>query len=228
MMFFGVFINTLAIFTGSIIGLFVNKGIPLHIEKALMKALALSAIYIGITGLSSGENTIVIILSMVIGVTLGELIKLDKKINQIGDKLEKRFPGKNDSDSLSKGFVVGSLIMAVGAMSIVGPLESGLSGTHTILLTKSVMDGLTSLILASSMGIGVLFSGVLVFLYQGAITLFASGLDTILTDSMINDINAIGSLLILALGLNILEVTKIKVMNFVPAIVIPILFFLFY
>ncbi|MGO1476181.1 DUF554 family protein, partial [Alkalibacterium gilvum] len=101
-------------------------------------------------------------------------------------------------------------------------------GTHTILLTKSVMDGLTSLILASSMGIGVLFSGVLVFLYQGAITLFASGLDTILTDSMINDINAVGSLLILALGLNILEVTKIKVMNFVPAIVLPVLFFLFY
>ncbi|SFC59188.1 hypothetical protein SAMN04488102_1129 [Alkalibacterium subtropicum] len=227
-MFFGVIINTLAIFTGSIIGLFVNKGIPMHIEKALMKALALSALYIGITGLSSGENTIYIILSMVIGVTIGEIIDLDKKINQMGDRLESRFPGKNGSASISKGFVMSSLIMAVGAMSIVGPLESGLTGTHTILLTKSVMDGLTSIILASSMGIGVLFSGVIVFVYQGVITLFASGLDSILTDPMINDINAVGSLIILALGLNILEITRIKVMNFVPAIFIPILFFLFY
>lgn len=227
-MFFGVIINTLAIFAGSIIGLFVNKGIPVHIEKALMKALALSAIYIGVTGLSTGENTIYIILSMVIGVTIGELIDLDKRITQMGNKLESRFPGKNGSASVSKGFVLSSLIMAVGAMSIVGPLESGLTGTHTILLTKSVMDGLTSIILASSMGIGVFFSGILVFIYQGAITLFASGLDSILTDPMINDINAIGSLIILALGFNLLEATKIKVMNFVPAIFIPLLFFLFY
>ena len=121
-----------------------------------------------------------------------------------------------------------SLIMAVGAMSIVGPLESGLTGNHTILLTKALMDGITSIILASSLGIGVIFSGVLVFLYQGAITLFASALDIILTDAMINDINAVGSILILALGLNILEVTKLKVMNFVPAIAIPLFFFLFY
>lgn len=227
-MFFGVIINTLAIFAGSIIGLFVNKGIPLHIEKALMKALALSALYIGITGLSTGENTIFIILSMVIGVTIGELINLDKKINQMGDRLERRFPGQNGAASVSKGFVMSSLIMAVGAMSIVGPLESGLTGTHTILLTKSVMDGLTSIILASSMGFGVIFSGVVVFLYQGLITLFASGLDSILIDPMINDMNAVGSLLILALGLNMLEISRIRVMNFVPAIFIPILFFLFY
>jgi len=227
-MFFGVIINTLAIFAGSVIGLFVNKGIPLHIEKALMKALALSALYIGITGLSTGENTIFIILSMVIGVTIGELINLDKKINQMGDRLEKRFPGQNGAASVSKGFVMSSLIMAVGAMSIVGPLESGLTGTHTILLTKSVMDGLTSIILASSMGFGVIFSGVVVFLYQGLITLFASGLDSILIDPMINDMNAVGSLLILVLGLNMLEISRIRVMNFVPAIFIPILFFLFY
>ncbi|OJF97215.1 DUF554 domain-containing protein [Alkalibacterium sp. 20] len=227
-MFFGVIINTVAIFVGSIIGLFVNKGIPVHIENALMKALALCAIYIGVTGLSTGENTIYIILSMVIGVTIGEIINLDKKIIHMGNMLESRFPAKNGSASLSKGFVMSSLIMAVGAMSIVGPLESGLVGTHTILLTKSVMDGLTSLILASSMGIGVFFSGFLVFIYQGAIALFASRLDAILTDPMINDINAIGSLLILALGFNLLEATKIKVMNFVPAIFIPILFFMFY
>lgn len=227
-MFLGVIINALAIFIGGTIGLFVNKGIPLKIEKALMKALALSAIYIGITGMMTGENTIYIILSLVIGAAIGEIIDLDKRIHQMGTSLEHRFPAKNGSAPISKGFVMGSLIMAVGAMSIVGPLESGLTGNHTILLTKALMDGITSIILASSLGIGVIFSGVLVFLYQGAITLFASGLDVILTDVMINDINAVGSILILALGLNILEVAKLKVMNFVPAIAIPLLFFLFY
>lgn len=227
-MFFGVIINTLAIVLGGTIGLFVNKGIPLRIEKALMRALALSAVYIGITGMMSGENTIYIILSLVIGAAVGEVIDLDNKIHQLGTSLEYRFPSKNGSASISKGFVMASLIMAVGAMSIVGPLESGLTGNHTILLTKALMDGITSIILASSLGIGVIFSGVLVFLYQGAITLFASALDIILTDAMINDINAVGSILILALGLNILEVTKLKVMNFVPAIAIPLFFFLFY
>lgn len=227
-MFFGVIINTLAIFAGGTIGLFVNKGIPLRIEKALMKALAMSAIYIGITGMMTGENTIYIILSLVIGAAVGEWIDLDKRIHQMGAALEYRFPPTNGSASISKGFVMASLIMAVGAMSIVGPLESGLTGNHTVLLTKALMDGITSIILASSLGVGVIFSGGLVFLYQGAITLFASSLDVLLTDVMINDINAIGSILILALGLNILEVAKIKVMNFVPAIAIPLLFFLFY
>lgn len=227
-MFYGNFINTLAIFIGGTIGLFINKGIPTRIEQTLMKALALSAIFIGITGMMSGENTLFIILSMVIGSVLGEWVDLDKRINHIGVSLEKRFPTKKEGSSLSKGFMMGSLIMAVGAMAILGPLESGLTGIHTLLLTKAVMDGITSFVLASSLGVGVLFSGVLVFLYQGVITLFASGLDLLLTDSMINDINAIGSLLILALGLNMLEVTELKVMNFVPAVFVPLLFFYFY
>lgn len=227
-MFFGVIVNTLAIFAGGTIGLFVNKGIPLKIEKALMMALAMGALYVGITGMMSGEHTIIIILSLVIGAAIGEWIDLDHKIHQLGAALEHRFPPTNGSASISKGFVMASLIMAVGAMSIVGPLESGLTGNHTVLFTKAVVDGITSIILASSLGIGVIFSGVLIFFYQGAITLFASFLDVILTDVMINDINAIGSILILALGLNIMEVTKIKVMNFVPAIALPLLFFLLY
>lgn len=227
-MFFGVIINTVAIIVGSTIGLIVNKGIPARYEKALMKALALSAIYIGITGMFTGENTLYIILSMVIGVSIGEWIDLDKMIHNLGVSLDAKFPSKKDSVSISKGFVMGSLIMAVGAMSIVGPLESGLTGEHTILLTKSLMDGITSFILASSLGLGVLFSGFLVFAYQGSITFLASYLDILLTNAMINDINAIGSILILALGLNMLEVSNLKVMNFVPAIFIPLLFFAFY
>lgn len=227
-MYFGVIINTLAIFAGGTIGLLVNKGLSIKIEKALMRALALGAIYVGVTGMMSGEHTIYIILSLVIGAAIGELIDLDRKIHNLGTTIEQRFPTKEGTSSISKGFVTASLIMAVGAMSIVGPLESGLSGNHTVLLTKAVIDGITSIILASSLGAGVILSGVLVFLYQGAITFFAGSLDQILTDTMINDINAIGSILILVLGLNILEVTKLKVMNFVPAIAVPLLFFFFY
>lgn len=227
-MFLGVIVNALAILTGGTIGLVVNKGIPVKIEEAIMKALALSAIYIGVTGLYSGGNTIVIILSMVIGTAVGEWIDLDDNIIRLGNALESRYPSKKEGASLSKGFVMGSLIMAVGAMSIVGSLESGLSGNHEILFTKAVMDGITSIILASSLGVGVIFSGILVFIYQGAITLFAGGLDLILTDVMIQDMNAIGSLLIVALGLHMLDAAKIKVMNFVPALFIPILFFFLY
>ncbi|WP_035618437.1 DUF554 domain-containing protein [Lacticigenium naphthae] len=224
----GVIVNTIAIFVGGTIGLFINKGLPKKLEKALMQALALSAMYIGMTGLFSGQNTLSIILSLVLGTIIGEIIDLDAKILHLGQKLEEKFPSKDKDVSFSKGFVMASLILAVGALSIVGSLQSGLTGDHSILYTKAVMDGVTSLVLASSLGKGVLFSGFLVFAYQGSITLFAGVLDSILTDPMIQDINAIGSILIFALGLNILGVTNLKIMNFVPAVFVPVLFWFMY
>lgn len=227
-MFTGVIIDTLAIFLGGTIGLFIHKGIPKHIEAAIMKALALSAIYIGITGMMSGENVIFIILALVMGVIVGERIHLDDKVNQLAKNLATKLPFKNKSSTFSEGFITGTLMMCVGALSIVGPIESGLTGNHTILYTNAVMDGFTSIILASSLGIGVIFSGGVVFIYEAAIVVFAGGLNTLLTDPMINDINAIGSILILAIGLNMLDLTDIKVMNYVPALFIPILLFFLY
>lgn len=227
-MFTGVIIDTLAIFLGSTIGLFINKGISKKVEDAIMKALALSAIFIGITGMMSGENTIFVILALVLGVIIGEFMNLDKNVHRLTHFLASKLPNQAHDSTFSEGFITGTLMMCVGALSIVGPIESGLTGNHTILYTNAVMDGFTSLILASSLGIGVLFSGFLVFAYEATIVVFAGGLNTLLTDVMINDISAIGSILVLVIGLNMLNLTDIKVMNFVPAIFIPILFFFLY
>jgi hypothetical protein len=227
-MFLGVIVDTLAIFLGGAVGLFIKKGVPERIQEAIMKALALSAIYIGITGMMSGENTIFIIAAMVLGVILGEIIQLDDKITSLTKTIAHKLPMKNKSSTFTEGFVTGSLVMGVGALSIIGPMESGLTGNHTILYTNAVMDGVSSIILSSSLGIGVIFSGFLVFIYEAAIVIFAGSLNTLLTTPMINDINAIGSLLLLAIGLNLLDLTEIKVMNFVPALFIPMLFFFLY
>ncbi len=227
-MFTGVIADTLAIFLGGAIGLFIHKGIPEKVEQAIMKALALSAIYIGITGMTSGENTIFIILSLVIGVVIGEFIQLDGNVNRLTHFLASKVPTQDKDSTFSEGFITGTLMMCVGALSIVGPIESGLTGNHTILFTNAVMDGFTSIILASSLGVGVLFSGFLVFIYEAAIVIFSGSLNALLTTPMIDDINAIGSILVLAIGLNMLRLTDIKVMNFVPALFIPMVVFFLY
>jgi hypothetical protein len=227
-MFTGVIVDTLAIFIGGAIGLFIHKGIPEKVEQAIMKALALSAIYIGITGMTSGENTIFIILSLVIGVVIGEFIQLDGNVNRLTHFLASKVPSQDKDSTFSEGFITGTLMMCVGALSIVGPIESGLTGNHTILFTNAVMDGFTSIILASSLGVGVLFSGFLVFIYEAAIVIFSGSLNALLTTPMIDDINAIGSVLVLAIGLNMLRLTDIKVMNFVPALFIPMIVFFLY
>src|SRR5699024_3345093 len=152
-----------------------------------------SAIYIGITGMTSGENTIFIILSLVIGVVIGEFIQLDGNVNRLTHFLASKVPSQDKDSTFSEGFITGTLMMCVGALSIVGPIESGLTGNHTILFTNAVMDGFTSIILASSLGVGVLFSGFLVFIYEAAIVIFSGSLNALLTTPMIDDINAIGS-----------------------------------
>lgn len=227
-MFFGVIVDTLAIFLGGTIGLMIQKGIPKKIEETIMKAIGLSALFIGITGMFSSENTIFIILSMVIGSVIGEALNLDENIQRLANSLTAKFQTDQSSTTLAVGFVTGALMMSVGPLSIIGPIESGLTGDHTILYTNAVMDGITSLVLASSLGLGVIFSGVVVFIYEASIVLFASGLNTFLTDAMIFDMSAIGAILIFVLGLNILKITDIKVMNFIPALFIPIALFFLY
>ncbi len=227
-MFFGVIVDTLAIFLGGAIGLLIQKGIPKRIEETIMKAIALSAIFIGITGMFSVENTIFIILSMVLGGIIGELLNLDKNVNHLANSFAAKLQTDQNSSKLAVGFVTGALMMTVGPLSIIGPMESGLTGDHTILYTNAVMDGITSIVLASSLGLGVLLSGFVVFIYEALIVLFASGLNAFLTEAMILDMSAVGSILIFVLGLNILEITEIKVMNFIPALFIPIALFFLY
>lgn len=219
----GTLVNTAAILLGSAAGLLLGKFIPERLSRAVNQGIALCVLYIGIDGMLAGENTLVAILSMVLGAVIGEGLRLDDRVQALGSWVERRFGGKRANASLSEGFISASLLFCVGAMAIMGALDSGLTGDHSTLYAKSVLDGVTSVVYASSLGVGVALSAVAVFLYQGLLALSASFVAPYLTSAVILEMKCVGSILILALSLNILGLTKIKVMNYVPAVFLPIL-----
>lgn len=224
MVLLGSLVNSAAIILGGSIGLALKKGLSDRIASAVMNALALCVLYIGVSGMLKGENILITILSMVFGTLVGEWIDLDKKINQLGDEIESRVSSENKEHSVSNGFVTASLLFCVGAMAIVGALRSGLTGNHDTLFAKSLIDGIAAIVMASSLGIGVLLSAGLILVYEGGITLFANVLAPLLTDSVINEMTCVGSLLIVGLALNMLKLTNLKIMNYAPAVFFPILF----
>lgn len=229
---FGVIVNSLAIFFGGLLGLIINKGIPKRLDKSIMDGLALVVIYMGISGALKGDNPLYVIISMTIGIIIGELIDIDNLLNKLGSYLNEKFSKKNISDSseenkISKGFVSSSLLFCVGAMAVVGSIQSGLSNDNSVLLAKSVLDGVSSIFFAASMGVGVLLSSIAVFLYEGIITIGASGLSNILSTSVITYMTCVGSLLIMAMGLNMIKACDIKVANMLPAMFIPIIMGIF-
>lgn len=218
-----VIINTLTVLIGSTIGLLLKKGIPTRITDTLMKGIGLCALYIGWSGTMKGQNTLVLILSMAIGVVIGEGLDLDERLNRFATGIENRFKKGDGKVSLAEGFVTASLLFCVGAMTIVGSLQAGLSGDYEMLYTKSVLDLISSMVFASSLGIGVMLAAIFVLLFQGGIVLLAQFVAPFLTDAVIAEMVCSGSLLIFALGLNIVGITKLKVLNFLPAIFLPIL-----
>ena len=213
----GVIVNTIAAIVGSSIGLLCKKGIPKRFSDAIMTGIALCTLYIGISGALKGENTIVLILSMVLGAIVGTRLDIDGHLNRIGGYVEKRYGGKGEKTGIAQAFVTASLLFCVGAMTIVGSLTAGLTGDNEMLFTKSVLDLISSSMLSVSLGIGVLFSAAFVFVLQGAIVLLAGFLEPVLTPAAINEIICSGSLLIIGLGLNMLGITKIKVADYLPA-----------
>ena len=224
MVLLGSLVNSAAIILGGSIGLALKKGLSDRIASAVMNALALCVLYIGVSGMLKGENILITILSMVFGTLVGEWIDLDKKINQLGDEIESRVSSENKEHSVSNGFVTASLLFCVGAMAIVGALQSGLTGNHDTLFAKSLIDGIAAIVMASSLGIGVLLSAGLILVYEGGITLFANVLAPLLTDSVINEMTCVGSLLIVDLALNVLKLQNLTIMNYAPAVFFPILF----
>ena len=219
----GTIVNALGILAGCAVGLLLGKLIPERLADAVTRGVALCVFCIGVSGMLSGENTLVMIISMVLGTIAGELLRLDDRLNALGDKVERQFAKRGVKGRISEGFVTASLLFCVGAMAIVGSLESGLSGNHATIYAKSALDAVSSVIYSSTMGFGVALSAIPVLLYQGAITLCASLLSPVLTDFVIAEMKAVGSRLIVALSFNMLGFTKIKVMNSVPAIFFPIL-----
>ena len=212
----GVLVNTVTVLLGSLIGLLFRKGIPEKIEKAVMTAIALCTLYIGIDGALAGENVLVLIFSMVLGTALGALLDLDGGITRLGNFVERRFR-KEEGVSVAEGFITASLLFCVGAMTIVGSLNAGLRGDNSMLFTKSLLDLCSSMMLAASLGVGVLCSAAFVFLFQGALVLLSQVLAPLLSEAAIAEITCAGSLMIVALGLNLLGLSKIKVANLLPA-----------
>jgi len=228
----GTIVNSLAIIGGCLIGLIVKGRLTEKISSTIMNGLSLCVLYIGISGALKGNDTLQMIICIAIGALVGEIIDIDKRLNNLGDMIERKINSKkknqsNGKVSISEGFVTSSLLFCVGAMAVVGSLESGLKGNYTTLFAKSILDGVASIIFASSLGIGVMLSSIAVFIYQGSITLLAGGLSTVLTEAVISNMSAVGSLIIVGLGLNMLGVSKIKVANLLPAIFLPIIFELF-
>lgn len=220
----GTAVNTATVILGTTLGLLMKKGIPERISDTIFKGLALVTIFIGISGSLVGENTLLAVIVMVLGALIGELANLDKHIDSLGKRLENKFDKSNDKSTFAQGFTSSCLLFCVGAMTIVGCLQAGLKGDNTVLFTKSTMDFVSSFIFASTMGAGVLFSAGFVLVYQGLLTLLAGVLSPVLTTAVINEMSCVGYIIIIGLGLNMLGVTKLKIMNFVPAIFLPILF----
>ncbi len=218
----GTIVNTVAIIAGSLIGLFFKGSIPEKYSKTIMHAIGLAVILIGLKTALKTDDILIIIISLAIGSVIGELLRIEDRLERLGKWLGHLVSG--DNEGIAKGFVTASLIYCVGAMAIVGSLESGLSGNHQTLFAKSLLDGIGSILFASTLGIGVLFSAVSVFLYQGAITLAASTLKPFLIPGVVVQMSAVGGLLILAIGINLLEIKKLKIGNMLPAIFIPLIY----
>ncbi|MBN1468878.1 MAG: DUF554 domain-containing protein [Fusobacteriaceae bacterium] len=218
----GTITNVCCISLGSIIGSRLKKGINEKIQNTVMQGLGLVTLSIGLTNIVSNipksRYPILFIISIVLGGIFGEIIDINAKIEKIGEKYKQ--------NNFIEGLVTAVLLFCIGTLSILGPLESALKGDNTLLFTNSVLDGITSLILASTFGIGIILSAVILFIWQGSIYLLAFYISPYITQSLLSEISIIGGILLLATGLNILKIVKIKTLNFLPALSIPVIFFL--
>lgn len=222
----GTVVNALAIVAGSLLGSVLKKGLPERMKNTVMQGLGLCVILIGAQGALKTENVMIVILSVVAGGVLGSLIGVEKGLDVLGKSLQRKMSGAGNTD-VGKGFVTATLIFCVGSMAIVGSLSSGLRGDHATLFAKSILDGVTSVILSGTLGIGVMLSAVPVLLYQGGITLLSTVLAPLLTDRVILEMSATGGLLIIGIGLNMIRDKHISVGDLLPAVLFPPLFLLF-
>jgi uncharacterized membrane protein YqgA involved in biofilm formation len=215
----GPAVNALTIILCSLGGCFLIRGIPDRFEEIIKKAIGLSIVYVGIRGALDNERVLLLIMSMVIGAIIGELIDIDRLMNRFGGWAERKLG--MSGGTFSKGFVSASILFCTGSMAIVGSMQSGLLGNHETLFAKSILDGSISIVFSASMGIGVMFSAIPVFIYQAGIALASMAVKDFLSPDIIREMSAVGSLLVAAIGFNFLGIKEIKVANLIPAIFIP-------
>ncbi|MEL3974361.1 DUF554 domain-containing protein [Rossellomorea oryzaecorticis] len=222
MVLLGTIVNGICIILGTLLGVFLHR-IPENMKGTVMKAIGLAVVVLGLQMGLKSENYLIVIISLALGAAWGEWMNLEDKLNAIGAWLEKKLGSKKET-SISQGFVTATLIFVIGAMAVIGALDSGIRGDHDVLYTKSIIDGFTSLILTTTLGIGVMFSAVPVMLYQGLIALFATQIHQWvpkeLMDAYIVEMTATGGIMIFAIGLNLIGITKIRVANLLPGILV--------
>jgi uncharacterized membrane protein YqgA involved in biofilm formation len=222
MVLLGTIVNGICIVLGTLIGSFLTK-IPEKVKHTVMQGIGLSVSLLGIQMGLKSEQFLIVIVSLVIGAVIGEYLDLDGKLERMGLWIERKV-GKRAKGNIAKGFVTATLIFVIGALAVIGSLDSGLRQDHSVLYTKSLIDGFTSIILTTTLGIGVLFSAIPVMIYQGSIALFATQIERLVPTEVMNvfiiEMTSTGGLMILAIGLNMLEITKIRVANLLPSILI--------
>ena len=222
----GTIANALAIIAGGIIGLLFKNVIPEKISESLLKTTGLAVIGIGINLMLAGENFTLLIISMVIGTIIGELIDIEGKLDKFGTVIENKM--KNSESNIALGFVTCTLVYCVGSMSIVGSIQSGLTGNHELLFSKAVLDGILAVTFSATMGVGVVLAGISVLLYQGTITMLASLMQSLLSPVVVSEMTSIGGVIIMGIGLNFIIANRMRVGNMLPSIFIPIIYYLFF
>ena len=220
----GTIINSLAIIFGCIIGLILKGHFPKRISVILFQGIGLTTLIIGIQMALQASEILLIILSMVIGGIIGETIDIEKRLDHLGNRIKKIFKKQEGKERFTEGFITASLLYCVGSMAVMGAIEEGINGNPDILLAKSALGGISSIIFTASLGIGVLFSAIPVFLYQGTITKIAQLVKAWITIDMVNGMTAVGGILIIGLALGILEIKKIKVANLLPSLLVMLFF----
>ena len=220
-----VAVNAMTVILGGLLGLLLNKRLKEEYTKTIVACMGICTIVIGITSAIFTSNIIIVIVCLVLGTILGELLKLEQRMDGIGNALKKKVP--NSGGRFTEGFVTASLLFCVGSMSIMGSFEAGLNSDYDIIFAKSAMDGIMAVTLAATMGVGVIFSAITVVVYQGALTLLAGVVAPILTDPIVTEMSAVGGVMLIGTGLNILGLTKdrIRVGNMLPALLFPIIWF---
>ncbi len=218
----GTVLNVFCIIIGGLIGLQFKGSIPENYSKTVTHAIGLAVLLIGIKSALQTDALLVVVISLALGSLLGEWLRIEEKLNHIGLWIGSKYSKGNKG--IAQGFVSASLLYCAGAMSIIGAMESGLTGNHQTLFAKSVLDGISSVILASTLGMGVLFSALSVLVFQGLITVTASSLKPLLTQDIVSQMSAVGGLLIVAIGIGLLDGKKLKVGNMLPAIFLPLIY----
>jgi uncharacterized membrane protein YqgA involved in biofilm formation len=219
----GTFLNIATVIIGGLIGLIFGARIPDKLKETVIAGMGLFTAAMGIQMFLKTENPLIVLGSLLIGTLLGEWLRIEDGLQKLGEYLEKRFSKSNDdgSNNFVRGFLTASLLFCVGPMTILGSIQDGLTGDYNLLAVKSVLDGFASLAFASTLGVGVMFSTLVIFVFQGGISLFAAQLNAIVTTPMLNELTATGGVILIGLAISsLLEIKKIRVGNMLPGLLV--------